>query len=140
MLHVEPGEVVSGPACPCCDRPGRSAFGFVHRAEEPIAFYYAWLNPHRDRRSVSLAISLGEWSHSGEASSRRAVALGFESENGEISGRFLERESSPFRDRDILGRFLSVTEAVESTLRSLFLEVAEAIVLEDPEVNVQLMR
>lgn len=138
MLHVEPGEVVSGPSCPCCARPGRSAFGFVHRGSESIAFYYAWLDPHADRRVVSLAISLGDWAPSGDPAERQAVAMTFESTEGEIAGRFIEQGESPFGDREVLGGFLSVA-LLDSALRQGFLEAAEAIVLEDPEVNAHLM-
>ena len=139
MLHVEPGEVVIGPECPCCGRAGRSAFGFVHRGSESIAFYYAWLDPHHERRRVSLAISLGDWSHGGDASTRRAAALRFEASRGEVTGAFVDHAESPFADRDLLGPFLQVGEAIASPLRPAFLDAAEAIVLEDPEVNVHLM-
>lgn len=135
MLHVEAGEVVTGPPCRCCAKAGRSAFGFVHRGSESIAFYYAWLDPHRERRSVSLAISLGDWAHAGDVSSRRAAALRFDSRDGEITGTFVEPVDSPFGDREVLGQFLSSSEAAEGMLRGAFLEAAEAIVLRDPEVN-----
>jgi hypothetical protein len=139
MLRVEVGEVVSGPECRCCAKPGRSAFGFVHRGSETVAFYYAWLEPHRDRRAASLAISLGDWTHAGDVSTRRAAALRFEASKGEITGSFVDPKDTPFADRDLLGPFIMVSEMGESPLRSSFLEVAEAIVLEDPEVNVHLM-
>ncbi len=135
MLKVEPGEVVLGPECGCCEKPGRSAFGFVHRNGEPIAFYYAWLLPHVDHPAVSMAISLGDWSRAGEQSARRAAALRFESDDGEVSGSFVEPGDSPFMDRELLGRFLSVGEVRLSVLVGQFLDIAEAIVLDDPAVN-----
>jgi len=117
---------------------GRSAFGFVHDDSESVAFYYAWLDPHRDRRVVSLAISLGDWSHAGDVSTRCAAALRFESSQGEVTASFLDPDDSPFGDRGMLGPFLSASEAHESHLRDRLLEAAEVIVLEDPEVNVHL--
>ena len=138
MLHVETGDVVLGPSCRCCERLGRTAFGFVHRASEVIAFYYAWMDPHIERRVVSLAISLGDWSHGGDVQGRRAAAFRFAMNRGEIEGEFVDPAESPFLDRDVLGAFLSVSEVMPSVMRAAFLDCAEAIVLEDPEVNVHL--
>jgi hypothetical protein len=135
MLHVEPGEVVSGPGCTCCAKPGRSAFGFVHRDGEPVAFYHAWLDPHRDRTVVVLAISLGDWSHSGDVLSRQASAIRLEAAAGEVSATFVEPAASPFADREALGTLLSADAARRSVLLGEFLSVAEAIALDDPEVN-----
>jgi hypothetical protein len=135
MFHVEPGEVVSGPSCPCCSRTGRSAFGFVQRGTDSVAFYYAWLDPHEDTRAVSLAISLGDWSQAGDPGERKAAAIRFTGGGGEVEGSFVDPVQSPFHDRDVLGPFLSESEVRSGPLLARFLEVAEAIVLDDPEVN-----
>jgi hypothetical protein len=135
MFHVEPGEVVSGPACPCCAKAGRSSFGFVHRDGEPIAFYHAWIEPHRNRRVALMAISIGDWSHSGEGSSRRAAALRFESADGEMSAELVDLPAALFGGREALGRILSATDARDDLLLDEILAVAEAVALEDPEVN-----
>ena len=118
---------------------GRSAYGFVHRGESTVAFYYAWLEPEHGGRKVSVAISIGDWDPGHEAGERWAAALQFEAKDGEISAAFTEPEASPYSDRSVLGNFLSAAEAIESVLRSKFLEVAEIIVLEDPSVNTHLV-
>lgn len=138
MLQLVPGDSVNGPRCSCCGRDGRSVFGFVHRDDESIAFYYAWLDPHRERRTVSLALSIGDWSPEGEASSRNAVAIRFAGQGEEVTGMFLPPEESPYADREALGRFLTIEEIDGSPLRGDFLEAAEEVVLSDPEVNARL--
>jgi len=138
MLSVVPGEVVAGPACRCCDRMGRSAFGFVHRDGEAIAFYHAWLDPHRDPRAVSLAISLGDWGPDGDVAGRRTAALRLESVKGEVTVSFIDPRDLPFREPDRTGWMLSVDEVRFSVLVGELLDVAEAILLEDPEVNSRL--
>lgn len=139
MYHVVPGEVVHGPSCECCGMSGRSAYGFVHRGESAVAFYYAWMEPAHGGRKVSVAISVGDWDPGHEAGKRWAAALQFEAQDGEISAVFTEPEASPYSDRSVLGTFLSAGEASESVLRSKFLEVAEVIIREDPSVNTHLV-
>ncbi len=118
---------------------GRSAFGFVHRGRSTIAFYYAWLEPEHGGSKVSVAISVGDWDPGHDPDQRVAASLQFEARNGEISATFTEPEASPYADRSVLGTFLSAAEANDSVLRNEFLQVAEAIVLEDPSVNSHLV-
>ena len=118
MLHVIPGETVLGPNCSCCERAGRSAFGFVHRGDMSVAFYYAWLAPpHEPSKRVSMAISIGDWSREEEDPDKQAAALRFERSDGEVAGQFVESSESPFADRDVLGPFLTIEELSESVLR-----------------------
>lgn len=84
---------------------------------------------------VVLAISLGDWSHAGDLTGRQAAAIRFESAAGEVAATFVEPASSPLADREALGTFLSAADARGSVLLGEFLSVAEAVALEDPEVN-----
>lgn len=136
MLHVETGATVQADPCPCCGKERRASFGFVHDDEDTVAFYYAALAPegHRER-SVTVAVSLGDWGHEVDPSTRHAAVLRALSVRGEIEIAFLESAESPVRDRAALGPILSRDEAVRSVTRDRFVEIAGALLLEDAEVN-----
>jgi len=136
MLHVETGATVNADPCPCCGKERRASFGFVHDEGETVAFYYAALSPlsHRDR-SVTLAVSLGDWGHEVDPSTRHAAVLRARSVRGEIEIAFLEASESPVKDRAQLGAILSRADVVRSVTCDRFVEIAGAVLLEDAEVN-----
>ena len=87
MLHVEPGAIVHAEPCPCCGKERRASFGFVHDDGDTVAFYYAALEPRQHReRSVTAAVSLGDWGHEVDPSTRCAAVIRAKSANGEVRG------------------------------------------------------
>jgi hypothetical protein len=136
MLHVETGATVNADPCACCGRERRASFGFVHDGDDTVAFYYAALAPltHKER-SVTLAVSLGDWGHEVEPTTRHAAVLRARCVRGEIEIAFLEPGESPVKDRAALGTVLSRTDALKSVTCDRFVEIAGAVLLEDADVN-----
>lgn len=136
MLHVEPGAIVGAEPCPCCGSERRASFGFVHDDGETVAFYYAALVPKEHReRCVVAAVSLGDWGHEVDPATRCAAVIRAKSQGGEIEITFLEPADSPVKDRAMLGNLMSRAEALASVTCARFIEIAGAVLLEDPEVN-----
>lgn len=136
MLHVETGATVHAEPCPCCGKERRASFGFVHDGDDTVAFYYAALAPQSHReRSVTLAISLGDWGHEVDPATRHAAVLRARSVRGEIEIAFLEPSDSPVRDRAPLGPILARAAVVTSVTCDRFVEIAGAVLVDDPEVN-----
>lgn len=136
MLHVETGATVNADPCSCCGKERRASFGFVHDEADTVAFYYAALAPlaHRER-SVTLAVSLGDWGHEVDPTTRHAAVLRARSVKGEIEIAFLEPSESPVRDRAPLGRILTRADALRSVTCDRFVEIAGAVLLDDADVN-----
>lgn len=136
MLHIETGASALAEPCPCCGRERRASFGFAHEGEDTVAFYHAALEPkeHEDR-SVVLVVSLGDWGHEVDPSTRCAAVICAKLVDGEIELSFLEASESPLQDNATLGNILAREEAIASTSRDRFVEVAGAALLEDPDIN-----
>ncbi|MFA6955671.1 MAG: hypothetical protein WC538_07355 [Thermoanaerobaculia bacterium] len=136
MLHVETGATVNAELCPCCGKERRASFGFVHDDADTVAFYYAALAPpSHGERSVTLAVSLGDWGHEVDHATRHAAVLRAKPLRGEIEIAFLDASESPVKDRAPLGAILSRAEVVGSITCDRFVEIAGAVLLEDAEVN-----
>ena len=136
MLHVEPGATVHAEPCACCGMERRASFGFVHDEGDTVAFYYAALSPRAHReRSVVVAVSLGDWGHEVDPSTRHAAVIRAKTLDGEIELAFLEPHDSPVKDRAALGAILSRADVAQSVACDRFVEIAGAVLLEDPEVN-----
>lgn len=141
MLHVEPGAIVHAESCPCCGKERRATFGFVHENGETVAFYYAALDPREHgKRSVVAAVSLGDWGHEVDPTTRRAAVIRATLAKGEIELCFLEPSESPVKGRATLGVLLSRSDAIASVACDRFVEIAGAVLLEDPDVNEYIAR
>lgn len=141
MLNVEPGATVNVEPCRCCGKERRASFGFIHDDGETVAFYYAALEPRQhDERSIVAAVSLGDWGHEVDPSTRYAAVIRAKLVEGEIELTFLEPADSPVKDRAMLGNIMSKADAIASATRDRFIEIAGAVLLEDPDVNEHIAR
>lgn len=141
MLNVEPGATVHVEPCRCCGKDRRASFGFVHDDGETVAFYYAALEPRpHGERSIVAAVSLGDWGHEVDPSTRCAAVIRAKLVKGEIELSFLEPADSPVKDRAMLGNIMSKADAIASVTCDRFIEIVGAVLLEDPDVNEHIAR
>lgn len=136
MFQVETGATVYAEPCPCCGKERRASFGFVHENGDTVAFYYAALAPlSHSEKSVILAVSLGDWGHEVDPSTRLAAVMRARAVEGEIEIAFLEPSESPVKDRAQLGPILSRSDVVKNVACARFVGIAGAVLLDDADVN-----
>jgi hypothetical protein len=134
-ITIEFDEPSVGDPCECCG--GRTTWltRFVYSDGDAKAVYYASYSDKHPDRSVSIAISLGEWSEGSAPEDRVAFALRIRATANEYQTGVVDAAFSPWSDVDILGRMLDRQEALKHPWLKEAFHICDHIVTEDKDVR-----
>ncbi|MBN1908981.1 MAG: hypothetical protein JW818_04515 [Pirellulales bacterium] len=116
--------------CHCCDREYPVSRGSVFRQGIPFALYMAGMHGCHGDTVVVLAVAVPRPGEEPTAVTIRIVPT-----NTQFQMQILDPETSPWRNHAYLGRMLTRQEALASTLKDTFFEIADAVVVSNTSVN-----
>jgi hypothetical protein len=134
-FSLELAEDVASINCSHCGKQLTSVCGFITRDGDAYSTYFALLHTGHEEIVVFLTISIGKWWDDEALNERYWVALTVKPSETQFNIRIEEPEKSRHVNWKPLGIPMTRDEALASSLRKAFFEVADYIVEQDPAVN-----
>jgi hypothetical protein len=129
-ITIELGSAPSG-GCPCCDPEASFPQGYVSKAGQPYAIYFAdW--DYGASGTVELLISVGNWDKDSRSADRRAVAFRGRISEGTARWTGFDAGLSLWRDVGMVGTLLTGEDAA---LESEFAMLVNAIAAGDSRIQ-----
>jgi len=134
-LTLQPGPQEIGAACDCCGGRSTTVHGFVYKAGDAFAVYYAGWSHQHPERGVSLAIATGEWAEGSTPRDRVSIGLDARPTATEIQLKVIDPEQSAWGETALFGKMLSRAEALASPSLKWTLKVGELVARDDSRVH-----
>ena len=134
-FSLELAEDVASITCSHCGKQLTSVCGFITRDGNAYSTYFALLHTGHDEIVALLTISIGKWWDDEALNERHWVALTVKPSETQFNMRIEEPEKSRHVNWKPLGIPMTRDEALASSLRKAFFEIADYIVEQDPAVN-----
>lgn len=134
-LSLELGPQEAGTVCNCCGTRSTTVHGFVYRAGDAFAIYYAGWTTQHPERGVTLAVATGEWAEGSSPADRVSIGMEARATDAEIHFTVVEPDQSPWGETALFGKMLSRQAALGHPSLRQTLEVAELVVRDDPRIH-----
>ena len=134
-LSLELAEDVASITCGHCGKQLTCVCGFITRDGDAYSTCFALLHTGHNEIVVLLTISIGKWWDDEALNERHRVALTVKPSETQFNMRIEEPEKSRHVNWKPLGIPMTRDEALASSLRKAFFEVAVYLVEQDPAVN-----
>ena len=135
VITIEFADRIEGDPCPCCGGRTTRLTRFVYSDVDAHAVYYAAFSDNNPDRTVSVAVSLGEWGEGAMPENRLAFALRIRSADVEFQIMVVDASESSWNDVAFLGRMLDREEALTHPWIKEVFHISDHIVAEDQEVR-----
>ena len=129
-ITIELGSAPSG-GCPCCDPEASFPQGYVRKAGQPHAVYFAdW--DYGASGAVELMISVGDWGKDSKPADRCAAAFRGRLSEGAALWTGFDADMSLWRSVGMVGKLLTGEDAA---LDPEFARLADAIAVQDARIQ-----
>lgn len=135
---VEVGDNCCRSTCSDSNKESCTGHGFIYKNHDAYAVYYVGWSEPCEKKVITFALAVGEWSDGSVASDR--TCFGFEAYESktEILFKIIEPSESPWPKTDLMGEMLNREQALNSSLIKEVFLLAEEVVRNHPAVKAYL--